>query len=72
MPWVFAEGNPFSTPTGNYDSIYSIQENGICFISVFLNFERCIDFLVRMIDRYGDEVLRELEEENTQDDFDRF
>ena len=26
-------------------------------------FERCIDFLVRMIDKYGEEVLRELEEE---------
>ena len=26
-------------------------------------FERCIDFLVRMIDKYGAEVLRELEEE---------
>ena len=25
-------------------------------------FERCIDFLVRMIDKYGEEVLRELEE----------
>ena len=29
-----------------------------------IEFERCIDFLVRMIDKYGDEVLRELEEEN--------
>ena len=28
-----------------------------------IKFERCIDFLVRMIDKYGDEVLRELEEE---------
>ena len=28
-----------------------------------LEFERCIDFLVRMIDKYGEEVLRELEEE---------
>ena len=28
-----------------------------------IEFERCIDFLVRMIDKYGDEVLRELEEE---------
>ena len=27
-----------------------------------IEFERCIDFLVR-IDKYGDEVLRELEEE---------
>ena len=26
-----------------------------------IEFERCIDFLVRMIDKYGDEVLRELE-----------
>ncbi len=25
-----------------------------------IEFERCIDFLVRMIDKYGDEVLREL------------
>ncbi len=23
-----------------------------------IEFERCIDFLVRMIDKYGDEVLR--------------
>ena len=29
-----------------------------------IEFERCIDFLVRMIDKYGAEVLRELEEEN--------
>ena len=29
-----------------------------------IEFERCIDFLVRMLDKYGDEVLRELEEEN--------
>lgn len=29
-----------------------------------IEFERCIDFLVRMIDKYGEEVLRELEEEN--------
>ena len=28
-----------------------------------IGFERCIDFLVRMIDKYGEEVLRELEEE---------
>ena len=28
-----------------------------------IKFERCIDFLVRMIDKYGEEVLRELEEE---------
>ena len=28
-----------------------------------IEFERCIDFLVRMIDKYGDEVLWELEEE---------
>ena len=28
-----------------------------------IEFERCIDFLVRMIDKYGDEVLLELEEE---------
>ena len=27
-----------------------------------IEFERCIDVLVRMIDRYGEEVLRELEE----------
>ena len=29
-----------------------------------IEFERCIDFLVRMIDKYGAEVLWELEEEN--------
>ena len=28
-----------------------------------IEFERCIDFLVRMIDKYGGEVLRELEKE---------
>ena len=28
-----------------------------------LEFERCIDFLVQMIDKYGEEGLRELEEE---------
>ena len=29
-----------------------------------IEFERCIDFLVRMVDKYGEEVLRgELEEE---------
>ena len=28
-----------------------------------IEFERCIDFLVRMIDKYGEEVLRKLEEE---------
>ncbi|WP_279589932.1 hypothetical protein [Coprococcus comes] len=28
-----------------------------------IEFERCIDFLVRMIDKYGAEVFRELEEE---------
>ena len=28
-----------------------------------IEFERFIDFLVRMIDKYGEEVLRELEEE---------
>ena len=28
-----------------------------------IEFERCIDFLVRMIDKYGDEVLWELEKE---------
>ena len=28
-----------------------------------IEFERCIDFLVRMIDKYGEEVLWELEEE---------
>ena len=27
-----------------------------------IEFERCIDFLVRMIDKYGEELLRELEE----------
>ena len=30
-----------------------------------IEFERCIDFLVRTIDKYGEEVLRELEEEKT-------
>ena len=28
-----------------------------------IEFERCIDFLVLMIDKYGEEVLWELEEE---------
>ena len=28
-----------------------------------IKFERCIDFLVRMIDKYDAELLRELEEE---------
>ena len=28
-----------------------------------IEFERCIDFLVRMLDKYGEELLRELEEE---------
>lgn len=28
-----------------------------------IEFERCIEFLVKMIDKYGDEFLRELEEE---------
>ena len=28
-----------------------------------IEFERCIDFLAWMIDKYGEEVLRELEEE---------
>ena len=32
-------------------------------IKINIEFERCIDFLVRMIDKYGEEVLRELEEE---------
>ena len=27
-----------------------------------IEFERCIDFLVRMIDKYGEELLRELED----------
>ncbi len=27
-----------------------------------VEFERCIGFLVRTIDKYGDEVLRELQE----------
>ena len=31
-----------------------------------IEFERCIDFLVRMIDKYGEEVFRELEEEKTE------
>ena len=29
-----------------------------------VEFERCIDFLVLMIDKYGEELLRELEEDN--------
>ncbi len=29
-----------------------------------IEFEWCIDFLVRMIDKYGDEILQELEEKN--------
>lgn len=28
-----------------------------------IEFERCIDFPVQMIDKYGDEFLRELEED---------
>lgn len=28
-----------------------------------VEFERCIDFLVRMLDKNGEELLRELEEE---------
>lgn len=28
-----------------------------------IEFERCIDFLVRMLDKYGEEPLRELEED---------
>ena len=32
-------------------------------IKINIEFEWCIDFLVRMIDKYGEEVLRELEEE---------
>ena len=28
-----------------------------------IEFERCIDFLVRMLDKYGEKLLRELEEE---------
>lgn len=31
-----------------------------------VEFERCIDFLVRMLDKYGEELLRELEEEKKQ------
>ena len=30
-----------------------------------IEFERYIDFLVRTIDKYGEEVLRELEEEQS-------
>lgn len=33
-----------------------------------IEFERCIDFLVRMIDKYGEEVLRELEEEKNKEE----
>ena len=28
-----------------------------------IEFERCIDFLVRMLDKYAEELLRELEED---------
>ena len=28
-----------------------------------IEFERCIDFLVRMLDKYGEELLREPEED---------
>ena len=28
-----------------------------------IEFERCIDFLVRMLDKYGEELPRELEED---------
>ena len=28
-----------------------------------IEFERCIDFLVLIIDKYGEEIFRELEEE---------
>ena len=37
----------------------NLREDG----SLSPKYTRCIDFLVRMIDKYGDEVLRELEEE---------
>ena len=33
-----------------------------------IEFERCIDFLVRMIDKYGEEVLRELEEKKNKEE----
>ena len=33
-----------------------------------IEFERCIDFLVRMMDKYGAEVLRELEEEKNKEE----
>jgi hypothetical protein len=33
-----------------------------------IEFERCIDFLVRMIDKYGAEVLRELEEKQNKEE----
>ena len=32
-------------------------------IKINIEFERCIDFLVRMIDKYDEEVLQELEKE---------
>ena len=32
-------------------------------IKINIEFERCMDFLVWMIDKYGEEVLQELEEE---------
>ena len=33
-----------------------------------IEFEWCIDFLVRMIDKYGEEVLRELEEKKNKEE----
>ena len=32
-----------------------------------MEFERCIDFLVRMIDKYGDEVLRDTSRDISRD-----
>ena len=34
-----------------------------------IEFERCIDFLVRMIDKHGEEVLQKLEEEKQNNYF---
>ena len=44
-----------------YISCIAILQSDI--VQQNIEFERCIDFLVRMIDKYGEEVLRELEEE---------
>ena len=50
--------------SGRFCKISSEQTiTGGAYAQQNIEFERCIDFLVRMIDKYGEEVLRELEEE---------